>query len=66
MPFVIKGMTTVDFYQVKYHLKNYCQSKELYMMFKIFKNEDILKCIKYNCPSNKIMTNIEAFTNMKF
>ena len=67
IPFIIKGITSVDFNQVKYHLKNHCQSKELYMMFKIFKNEDILKCIKYNASKHtQTNNNIEAFTNMKF
>jgi hypothetical protein len=67
IPFIIKNTTNVDFNQVKFHLKNHCLAKEINMMFKIFKNEDILKCIKYN-PSKNIQTNdnIKAFTDMKF
>jgi hypothetical protein len=73
IPFIIKKITTVDFNQVKFHLKNCCNYRDIYMMFKIFnvKDNEILKCIKYNAPKNDgykklIVDNIERFANFKF
>ena len=73
IPFIIKQMTNVDFNQVKFHLKNHCQYKDIYQMFKIFNMVDnpIIKCINYTPPKNtqrknQINSNIEAFANLKF
>jgi hypothetical protein len=73
IPFIIKEKTNVDFNQVKFHLKNHCNYKDIYQMFKIFNEKDnlIIKCIKYNPPKNNqhkdhINLNIEAFANLKF
>ena len=72
IPFIIKTLKTVDFNQVKFHLKNHCNYRDIYMMFKIFKKEnEILKCINYNPrlsiqQQNDINTNLEAFANLKF
>jgi len=73
IPFIIKTKTTVDFNQVKFHLKNHCNYRDIYMMFKIFNDKDsqILKCINYSSPKNSqyknhINSNIETFSNLKF
>jgi hypothetical protein len=73
IPFVIKTKTTVDFNQVKFHLKKHSNYRDIYMMFKIFyeKDNELLKCINYSTPKNiqykdHINTNIETFANLKF
>ena len=72
IPFAIKTKTTVDFNQVKFHLKNHTNYRDIYTMFKIFNKEnELLKCINYSTPKNTqykdhISLNIEAFANLKF
>ena len=73
IPFIIKDKSNVDFAQVKFHLKNHCNYRDIYMMFKLFNKVDspIIKCIRYNPPKNtqhkdQINTTIEAFDKLTF
>ena len=73
IPFAIKTKTTVDFNQVKFHLKNHTNYRDICMMFKIFndKENELLKCINYSTPRNTqykdhINSNIETFANLNF
>ena len=73
IPFIIKDKTNVDFAQVKFHLKKYCNYRDVYQMFKLFNEEEnqIIKCINYNPPKNthhkdQINANITAFNNLRF
>jgi hypothetical protein len=73
IPFIVKDKIDVDFAQVKFHLRNHCNYRDIFQMFKLFNNLEspILKCINYNPPKNtnhkdQIISNIETFNNLKF
>lgn len=62
LPFILK-IKTIDFEQVKYHLKHYTNYRDLSKMLKSFyKNDDLNKLVKFSFPVNgEIKTNVEKF-----
>jgi hypothetical protein len=65
LPFVIKNINTIDFNQVKHHIKYHCSAQDIYGMYQTFlKNPNFEQIVNYKCSLNQ-RTNINEFSNIK-
>jgi hypothetical protein len=64
LPFAVKNIESVDFDQVKHHIKYHCSPQDIYGMYLSFiKNPDFEQMIKYK-SSNEQKASIMSFANV--
>ena len=65
LPFILK-INNVNFDQVKYHLKNHTNYRDLYKIFKSFyNNEELNQMVKFTFPINEnIKNNVDKFNEL--
>jgi hypothetical protein len=70
LPFAIKTINNVDFKQIKYHIKYYCDARDIYAMYLSFTTDtELEKLVKYKHQASleqKQKETIKQFNSIKY